>query len=52
MKACVLWHLDPTFPHQLAKNNIYIYIRVYINVVKVRPPLTKLSGSTHDWGVS
>ena len=30
------WHLDPPSPHKLKK------------AVKVRPPLTKLSGSAHN----
>ena len=36
----VVFVLDPLSPHQL-KN-------IYKNVVKIGPPLTKLSGSTHD----
>ena len=36
MMVRLKWYLDPPSPCQLKKN-----------VVKVEPPLTKLSGSTH-----
>ena len=35
----VKWYLDPSSPHQLGKRGK--------NVIKVGPPLTKLSGSAH-----
>ena len=37
--ARLWWYLDPSSPHQLEKNEKK-------NVIKVGPPLTKLSGST------
>ena len=40
MMARFKWYFDHLSPHQLK------------NIVKVRPPLTKVSGSAHDWGVN
>ena len=37
MMACLWWYLDRLSPHKLRKN-----------VVKVGPPLAKLSGSVQD----
>ena len=37
MMARFSWYADPPSPRQLKKNS-----------VRVRPPLTKLSGSAHD----
>ena len=39
MMARLYWYLDPPSPHKLKKEEK--------NVVKVGPPLTKLSGSAH-----
>ena len=41
MMGRLWWHLDPSSPHQLKKQQ-------QKNVVKVWPPLAKLSGSAHD----
>ena len=41
MIARLKWYLDPPSPHQLKKKK---------NIVKVGPPLTKLSGSAHVHG--
>ena len=38
MMARLQWYMDPRSSHKLKKNNL----------VKVVPPLTKLSGSAHD----
>ena len=38
-------YLDPPSPYQLENNNK----RKRKNVLKVGPPLTKLSGSAHNW---
>ena len=37
--ARLLWYLDPSSPHQLRKKN----------VIRVGPPLIKLSGSAHHY---
>ena len=40
MMARFKWYFDNLSSHQLK------------NIVKVRPALTKVSGSAHDWGVN
>ena len=43
LMARLKWYLDPSSPHQTYNKE---------KVVKVRPPLRKLSGSAHDGSLS